>query len=216
MSVFADTPDIRTAVVTGNHAFDVPAFHTLLRVLPKVDFYLQELANLVADTQGVFDRYDVLVFYNMHQPTPEGKAQRRLEQLGKSSQGVVVLHHALLAFPQWSFWSDLCDLRDRGTFSYYHGQTVYLEVIDPEHPVTSGMASWQMVDETYLMQDAGRESHVLLATGHPKSMRTVAWARRFGQARILCCASGHDHLTYADPHFRRFLARGIQWAAGRI
>jgi len=62
----------------------------------------------------------------------------------------------------------------------------------------------------------GANSHVLLTTDHPKSMRTIAWARQFGQTRVLCAASGHDHETYADPHFRRFLARGIHWAAGRI
>lgn len=216
MSVFPDTPQIRTAVVTGNHAFDVPAFHALLRALPEVDFYLQDLANLAADTQGAFDGYDALLFYNFHQPTPQGKTRALLERLGATDQGVVVLHHALLAFPEWSFWSDLCDLQNRGTFSYYHGQTLDLQVTDPEHPTTTGMASWRMVDETYLMQDPGRDSHVLLTTDHPKSMRTVAWARSFRQARVLCSASGHDHLTYADPHFRRFLARGIQWAAGRI
>jgi hypothetical protein len=213
--MFPNTPHIKTAVVTGNHAFDVPAFHALLRALPDVDFYLQDLANLVADTQGAFVHYDVLLFYNFHQTSPEGRTKAALERLGTTRQGIVVLHHALLAFPQWSFWSDLCDLRDRATFSYYHGETLDLRVVDPDHPVTAGMASWQMVDETYLMQDAGEDSHVLLTTDHPKSMRTIAWARVLGQARVLCCASGHDHLTYADPHFQRLLSRSIQWAAGR-
>lgn len=216
MSVFPDTRHIKTAVVTGNHAFDVPAFHALLRALPEVDFYLQDLANLVSDSQGAFDQYDVFLFYNFHQPTPEGKARKMLERLGSTDQGIVVLHHALLAFPQWTFWSELCDLEDRGTFGYYHGQTLDLRVTDPDHPTTSGMPSWQMIDETYLMQDAGADSDILLTTDHPKSMHTVAWARRYGQARVLCSASGHDHLTYVDPHFRRFLARGIQWAGSRI
>jgi len=157
MSAFPGTPTIKTAVITGNHPFDVPAFHTMLRALPEVDSYLQDLANLVADTQGAFDQYDVLLFYNFHQPTPEGKARATLERLGTTKQGIVVLHHALLAFPEWPFWSELCDLQDRGTFSYDHGQTLDLAVVDPTHPVTEGMPSWQMVDETYLMQDARRE-----------------------------------------------------------
>lgn len=216
MSTFADTRCIKTAVVTGNHAFDVPAFHAMLRSLPDVDFYLQDLANLIADTQGAFDGYDVLVFYNMHQPTPEGKTRAMLERLGTAGRGIVLLHHALLAFPDWAFWSELCDLQDRGTFTYDHGQTLDLQVTDPDHPVTAGMASWQMVDETYLMRDCGDDSQVLLTTDHPKSMRTIAWARTFRRSRVLCSASGHDHVTYADPHFRRFLGRGIQWVAGRI
>ena len=79
---------IKTAVVTGGHAFDVLAFHSLLRSLPEVDFYLQALENLAADTERVLDQYDVLVFYNMHTATPEGRVRAVLERLRQSDQGI--------------------------------------------------------------------------------------------------------------------------------
>jgi len=145
---------IRTAVVTGRHAFDVPAFYALFRSMPEVDFYMQDLDNLVADTEGVFDQYDVLLFYNMHTVTPEGRMKAMLQRLGTSRQGIFVKHHALLAFPEWPFWSALCGIQDR-SFEYYHDQTLDIEVVDPAHPITAGMASWTMTDETYLMNDAG-------------------------------------------------------------
>ena len=31
---------INTAVITGQHAFDVPGFHGLFRSIPEIDFYL--------------------------------------------------------------------------------------------------------------------------------------------------------------------------------
>ena len=46
---------IKTAVITGQHAFDVPAFHALFRSLDEVDFYLQDLDNLAADTERVVE-----------------------------------------------------------------------------------------------------------------------------------------------------------------
>lgn len=203
------------AVVTGRHNFDVPAFHDMFRSMAGIDFYLQDLENLVADTQGVRDGYEALVFYNFHRDIPEDKLQEQLGRLGRSKQGIVVIHHALLAFPQWEAWSQICGIEDR-TFKYYPGQTVEVQVADPDHPITVGMPGWTMVDETYLMPDAGPGSRVLLTTDHPNSLHTLAWVRSFGNARVFCTASGHGYETYADPHFRRLLERGILWAAGRL
>jgi len=47
-------------------------------------------------------------------------------------------------------------------------------------------------------------------------VRTLAWTRRYGQARVFVLASGHGAETYADPNFRAVLGRGIAWAAGRL
>jgi type 1 glutamine amidotransferase len=209
------TSTIKTAVITGRHAFDVPAFHALFRSMPDLDFYMQDLDNLVADTERVFDQYDVFLFYNMHTTTPEGKAKATLERLGQSAQGIFVMHHALLAFPDWPFWSKICGIQDR-SFEYYHDQRLNVEVVDPGHPITAGMSAWRMVDETYLMDDVGQDSHVLLTVDHPKSMRTIAWTRQFGVARVFCLASGHDRQTFVDPNYRQVVFRGIQWTAGRI
>ena len=206
---------IKTAVVTGHHNFEVPAFHALFRSMPEVDFYMQDLENLIADEEHVLDTYDVFLFYNMHTVTPEGKMRAMLEQLGERPQGILVLHHALLAFREWPLWSELCGIEDRG-FKYDDNQTVDVQVIDQAHPITAGLAPWTMVDETYLMDDAGEDSHILLTVDHPKSMRTIGWTRLFRNARTFCCASGHDHQAFDDPNFRQVVLRGIQWAAGRI
>lgn len=34
---------IKTAVITGQHAFDVPGFHGLFGSISEIDFYLQDL-----------------------------------------------------------------------------------------------------------------------------------------------------------------------------
>ena len=48
---------IKTAVITGQHAFDVPGFHGLFRSIPEIDFYLQDLENFAADAGNVRDQY---------------------------------------------------------------------------------------------------------------------------------------------------------------
>ena len=72
------------------------------------------------------------------------------------------------------------------------------------------------MDETYVMQDAGEGSEILLTTGNPKSMRTIAWVRRHRSSPVFCLQPGHGQSAYADPSFQALIARGIRWCAGRL
>ena len=217
---FGDSRDVTVALITGGHAFDVPAFHRLFRTLDGIDAYPQDLENW-AHGAAVRDRYDVLCFYNMHRhvPSPDKPADRplaeALDALGRTPQGILVLHHALLAWLDWPFWSDLVGIPDRA-FTYHDAQHLAVHVEDPDHPITAGLADWQMVDETYRMADAGPDCRVLLSVDHPRSMRSIAWIRTHGRARVFCLESGHDAQTYRDPNFRHVLRQGLLWCARRI
>ena len=210
-----DNDSIKVAVITGGHFFDVPGFHAVFRDMPQVDSYIQLEANWAADVGNVLDTYDVFLFYNMPRGLPEERTRPVLEKLGESGQGIFLLHHAILAYEQWPFWSDLVGISDR-SFGYDHDQELSVEIADPAHPITQGIEPWQMVDETYSMASAGQDSHLLLTTDHPRSMRVLGWTRQFRNARVFCYQSGHDNLTYVDPNFRKTILRGIQWCAGRI
>src|SRR5687768_10522788 len=67
---FPNPGKITTAVVTGEHPFNVPAFHNLFRSLPDVDYYPQHLDDFVADWGNVRTRYDVVLLFNWHLDTP--------------------------------------------------------------------------------------------------------------------------------------------------
>ncbi len=217
---FHTTTRIKTAVVTGQHPFDVPAFHALFRSMPEIDFYPQHLDDFVADDAKVRKLYDAVVFYNFHQETPgdDQKAVRQaIEQLGEVKQGIVVLHHAILAYRQWPVWSELCGFYARG-FGYDHDQTVHVEIANRAHPITQGLADWDMIDETYSMDSPKAEdgNDILLTVTHPLSMKVIGWTRQHKNARVFCFQSGHDGQTFANPGFHTVLSRGIQWAAGRM
>lgn len=215
---------IKTAVVTGQHPFDVPSFTRLFRVLPNVDGFIQTLDDFAADDGKVRDWYDVVLFYNFHQVAPgEGGGEppldpavkATLERLGQTEQGVVVLHHGLLAFRNWPFWSDLVGIPNRG-FGYYHDQEINITVADAEHPITRGVRDWTMVDETYTLDEPIDDVHILLTTDHPQSMHALAWTHAFGKARVFCCELGHDAQAFDHPRFRTVLGRGIAWAAKQL
>ncbi len=213
---------IRVAVVTGGHSYDVPNFHRLFRALEGVEAFIQSIDDFSASTKAVREGYDVVLFYIMMMPTPvneglpwyAGQPLTALSELGETEQGIVVLHHALLAYPEWPLWSEIVGIADR-RFGYFIGETVHSEIAD-EHPITHGLSSWSMIDETYTMPDAGADSRVLLTYAHPNSMKTIAWTRAYRRSRVFCYEAGHDNATWPDPNFREVLRRGILWSAQRI
>ncbi len=218
-----DDRRVRLAVVTGGHPFDVVNFHRLFRRFVEVDAYVQHLEHFASSSQEARDAYHAVLFYFM--PTQDPTEERRdrhaptplsaLEALGQSEQGIVVLHHALLAYRTWPVWQQIIGV-DAGTFGYHANQTVPVRIADPDHPITRGLGPWSMVDETYTMAEPGEDSTPLLTTEHPNSMKTLAWTRPHGRARVFCLECGHDNQTWMDHNFREVLRRGILWSAGRL
>ena len=214
---------IKTAVITGGHAFDVINFHHLFRSIPQIDFYPQNMEDFVTNTAGGPSEYDVLVFYNMqlNNPPDEGndleKAEKEvLSVLGDSGQGILILHHSILAFPNWEVWRDLVGIQNRKIRDFDHNQNLKIEVLDSGHPITVGLSSWEMVDETYEMDNAGEGSEILLTLSHPNSMKTIAWTRKFKKSRVFCYQLGHDDQAYSNDRFRAVITRGILWSVRKI
>lgn len=214
---------ISCAVITGGHGYDVLNFHRFFRSLAGVDAYIQHMDDFASARASVRDGYDVVLFYTMLMDGPAddggpwyaGRPKTALGRLGETEQGIVFLHHAILAYPQWPVWSEMVDIRDR-SFGHHPEQTLRVEIASPEHPITRGMNAWEMADETYMMEEPGAASEILLTADHPSSMRAIAWARMYRHARVFCFQSGHDNLTWANPGFGETVLRGIQWAAQRI
>jgi len=203
------------AVVTGSHPFDVPNFHMLFRSLDGVDAYIQHMEDFATSPEDIRDGYDAVLFYHMIMGMPADGVATAMERLGQTGQGIVVLHHAILAFPQWDLWTDLTGLADR-SFGFHPEQQLHVEIADADHAITKGLSDWDMGDETYTMADPVGDNDVLLTTEHDKCMKTIAWTRPHKKARVFCFQSGHDNITWADKNFKEVLRRGILWAAGRL
>lgn len=212
---------LKIAVITGGHHFEVVPFHHLFRELPGVDAYVQHMADFVASTPEARAQYDVLVFYTHLKrelsdlgvpPGQPDSVRAVLETLGAANQGLVLLHHSLLAFPEWAIWDEIVGMTGRKLDEYAHDQALPLHVADPHHAICAGLDDWTITDETYLMPDvSGADNHVLLTTPHPRSMTTIAWTRQFRTSRVFCLQLGHDSLAWNDAGFRRLLAQGIAW-----
>jgi type 1 glutamine amidotransferase len=211
---------ISLAVVTGGHAFDVPGLHRLFRGIPGVlaDFYSME--DWVVDVAHSRDSYDVVLFYYIQKPDPVSSDDRwadmrgALESLRTTGQGILVMHHGLLAFPDWPTWSEIVGIHPR-TFGTRHDVVVPIHVENADHPITEGVSDWQMVDETYIMAEPDADSEVVLTTSFEESMSAIGWTRSFGASRVFCLQSGHNATTYGEQSFVRVLANAIRWLSER-
>ena len=210
---------LRVGVITGGHTFDVINFHRLFRRLDDCDCYIQSLEDWSAGVRAVQDS-DVLVFYNMHtdlpQDAPGGKATRAaIDGLGQG-EGIVLFHHAILAFKDDPVWDEIVGMTDRTIQAWSHDEQLRLQIADPDHPITSGLGAFPLTDETYDFRDvSGEDSHILLTVDHPDSMSTLAWTRMHNSSRVLNFVPGHDEAAWSSPAFQTLLRRGILWAAGR-
>jgi len=214
---------IKTAVITGGHSYEVLPFQNLFRSLPGIDAYIQHLDDFTSSPQEVRDGYDAVVFYIMPTGAPtdtspwySGKPKSAFEHLGETAQGIVMLHHAILAYPEWPVWDELVGMKKRVITQYQHGEKIAVDVKLPEHPIVRGVAPWTITDETYVLHDPGPDSTVLLTTDHPRCIHSLAWTRTYRNTRVFCYESGHDHQAYEDASFKTVLANGIGWAAGRL
>lgn len=213
----------KVAVVTGGHVYDVQNFHRLFRGVSEADVYIQHMDDFASSPEATRNAYDVLLFYIMLMEGPKddglpwysGKPKTALESLGRAGQGIFVLHHAILAYPQWPVWNEIVGIRDR-KFDYYIGESIRVDVVGGAHPIVKGLKSWDMVDETYAMADTAAPSEILLSVDHPKSMKHIAWTRKYKDSRVFCLESGHDNVTWQDPNFREVIRRGILWCAGKL
>jgi len=213
---------IRLAVITGRHPYDVLGFQDLFRSIPNLDFYVQHLETYATSPSNVRAQYDAILFYNMHFDTPTKKdpwyelgTREAFEQLGEPNQGIFVMHHAIVAFPDWPLFDEVVGIKERRTDAFTE-QTVHVHVANPNHPITQGLTDWDMVDEVYVMPDAGEGNDILLTAEHPKSMKTLAWTRQYKKSRVFCLQSGHDANAFKNESYRKLVTQAISWCAGRV
>jgi uncharacterized protein len=216
---------IKIAAITGGHPFDVQPFHQLFRSLPGVDPYIQHTEQFASEPEDVRDGYEAVVVYSMLKETPSdegpwyaGKQKTAFERLVQRGQGIVILHHGILAYPDWPLWDDITGMQARRMRSYHQNERVAVEISEPQHPIVQGCSPWEMIDETYRMDGSTMPedipgNSVFLTTGNPQSIKPLGWTRQCGQSKVFCFVSGHGYATYENPGFQNVLANGIHWVS---
>jgi type 1 glutamine amidotransferase len=215
---------LRVLVVTGGHAFEKEPFFKLFQDNPDITYQAVEHPNAHALLKAeAAKQYDVIVTYDYGQQITEEAKADFVARL-KEGKGLVVLHHAIAAYPAWpEYWNIigahyyLAETNIHGVFKarsgWKEGMHFRIHVPDPSHPVTRGITDFDTHDEAYKWFDVARECHPLLTTDEPESNPVIAWAKTYKGARVVYIQSGHDHFAYENPSYQQLLRQAIRWTA---
>lgn len=217
---------IRVLLVTGGHPFQKEAFLKLFQDNPDITYRAVEHPQAYAMFKpDAAKQYNVIVTYDYNQKIPE-EARKDLVALLKNGKGLVVLHHAIAAYPGWpEYWKIIgahyylartnINGVEKKRSAWKEGVDFRIHIADPKHPVTRGIKDYDIHDETYKWFDVARDCHPLLTTDEPESNKVIAWAKTYKRARVVYMQSGHGPSAYENPNFQQILRQAIQWVARR-
>jgi type 1 glutamine amidotransferase len=119
--------------------------------------------------------------------------------------GVVAVHAALDAEPEWGWYHQLLGAEFAG-----HPRIQAARLLP---------GSWERTDEWYNYRASPSADRILLSVdersyrgGRMGEAHPVTWTRAFEGARVWYTAMGHTTCSYAEPAFLAHLLEGIRWA----
>ena len=217
---------LRLSIVTGGHDFEREAFFAMFDSFIGIDYEesIQPEANQMFATAKI-DSFDVVVFYDMFQEIDESGKQAFMD-LFETGKGVVFLHHSLASYQSWDQYLEIVGgkyyeepaVRNGQTIAastFKHDVEIPVKIVDPEHPVTSGLFDFVIFDEVYGGFEVLPSVHPLLATSHPESGPIIAWTFKCKNSRVVYIQPGHDHHGYENENYRRLVYQAIRWVAGK-
>jgi type 1 glutamine amidotransferase len=206
---------IRVLVVTGGHSYPT-SFYTVFEQAGLA--WDHAVTSEEAYRSDLRDRYDVLVLHDMPKTLSE-TGRRHLQAFAEAGKGLVVVHHAIVSYPDWDWFRDLVGGRyfeqphgDRPASTYRHDEQMRVAVTRA-HPVTEGLAPFTVLDETYKGMWLAPTNTVLLTTDNPTGDPPVAWVSAYPRSRVVTIQLGHGPESHRDASFRRLILNAITWTA---
>ena len=208
---------IRVLVVTGGHTYPTSFYSVFEQPGLTWDHAVSSEEAYRADLR---DRYDVLVLHDMPK-TLSDTGRQHLRAFAEAGKGLVVVHHAIVSYPDWDWYRDLIGGRyleqprdGQPASSYRHDEQMRIVIARP-HPVTEGLAPFSVRDEIYKGMWLAPTNTVLLTTDNPTGDPAVAWVSAYPRSRVVTIQLGHGPETHRDPSFRRLVLNAITWSASR-
>jgi type 1 glutamine amidotransferase len=207
----ADAP--RALLLMGQATSGDRQFHNqpehwahLAEILRGADLSARVVTDDLADlTPANLARFDVILNFSTDLVGTDEQIGSLLEAVAAGA-GFVGLHAANATFRDSDAYAAMVGSR----FARHPPiKTFVVEVIDPSHPVTVGIESFEIEDERYELKDEAADLQVLArAEGHAS-----VYVRQYGGGRVCYVASGHDRRTLALPRYAQLVRQAIAWAA---
>jgi uncharacterized protein len=208
---------LKVLLFTGGHDFHEESFYNMVFSIPgvKIDTLSQPVANQSLLSDSIFS-YDVIVFYDMWKTISEREKEAFL-RLTDRGTGLVFLHHSLVSYQDWDLFTRIRGGKyHEGYSTYKHDIVLDVKIVDPHHPVTSGLNDFVIHDEGYGNIEILPDVIPLLSADHPDCSEIIGWTNKYDNSKIVYLLLGHDNNAYADENFRALVRNAIAWTAGSV
>jgi type 1 glutamine amidotransferase len=225
LSATEQNEKIKVLLITGGHGFEEAQFFKVFKENPDITLTtaVQGKTNATAYERDDLTGFDVVVLYDFRKNiTDEEKA--KFMSLFDKGIGLVVLHHALIAYPFWPEYEHIVGGKYPETdpqnpvteqAGYQHDVEIPVVIVAKEHPITVGLKDFTIHDEIYWGFHTQPDIVPLITTTQPKSGKPLGWCRTQGKSRVVYLQLGHDHSAYENPNYQLLVAHSINWAAKR-
>jgi type 1 glutamine amidotransferase len=196
-----------------------PAVKNLLEKDPRLKVRVVEDLEVLASSK--LKQWDVVIihFMDWEKPGPGPAARENLKQFVAGGKGLALTHFACGAWDN-NEWPEFRNLAGRSWDPKLRGHdphgTFLVEIADPDHPITKGLAPFETLDELYTCLAGDAPIHIVAKAKSKVDQKDypMAFVLNYGQGRVFHCVLGHDARAYAAPGVGELLRRGIAWTAG--
>jgi len=217
-----DDSPVKVLFITGGHGYDKENFFAMLNKLPIIYNHVEHPNAYGLLKADMIDKYDVVLLYDMPKDISPAAQSDFIAMLNKG-KGLVVLHHAFCSYDSWPEYVKIIGGRyhhypwmKNGTAqppsTYQHDVKMPVRVEDKKHPITKGLADFEIIDEAYGGTEIRPDVHPLLSTNVPSNGPLVGWTNNYGKSRIVTLTLGHDKQAWENPSFIKVLSQAIVWA----
>jgi type 1 glutamine amidotransferase len=211
---------VRALVITGGHDHET-SFYSLFEGYKDLS-RVPVSSSAMAFQKDVRGKYDVIVMYDFSRDL-DATGRKNLREFIEHGGGVVVLHHALLNYQDWPWWSEeavggsyrLKTEGNRPSSTVKDGQSMFVTP-ETEHPITRGIGPFHVVDEAYKRMCFSTRVTPLLSTDQSTSDRLLAWIGPSAAFRVVAIQLGHGPAIFQHPAYRSLVHNAMLWAAGTI
>ena len=160
-----------------------------------------------------FFEYSTIIFFSQNGNFTINQEKNILEYVS-SGKGFLGLHGASASFKSHPKYFEMLGGRFIG---HKEPQRFDIKVIDPNHPITSGIVDFSFRDEPYRHDlSMGKDVHVLAEADYhdmeDPNPEPIMWVTSYGDGRIFYCALGHRNVSLKDEIFKTIIKRAVNWA----
>jgi type 1 glutamine amidotransferase len=169
----------------------------------------EDLNELKADS---IKKYDVVLFYGSGLDFKDAEQEKGLCDFVRGGHAFVGVHSASDSFKKSDAYWELVG----GRFAGHGGAKFTVYIHDTEHPITAGLAEFEIQDETYSHQYHKNQCmRSLVRMNQGDERQSMGWVQTYGKGRVFYTSLGHGREAWTNPQFQRLVVRGIYWSVGR-